>query len=145
MAHLGLRDQIATVHTVMSMVTDITIVDLLDVTSRPGLVTRPGAMRVGSGPDLRLCREGPAPGPSMVLILRPIRDQHVLWIRLWIHVLPLIIIITRGLWSTTGPCPLHLVLWSTTGLCPSSIIIEAMRKTLRTIRGCLMCPEQRLI
>ena len=130
----------------MSVVTEITIVDHLNVTSRPGLVTRPGAMREGSRPDLRHHREGPAPGPSMVLILWSIRDQHVLWIRLRIPslLLVIIIIITRGLRSTTGPCPLHLVLRSTTGPCPSSIITVDMRKTLRTIRGQLMCPEERL-
>ena len=147
MAHPGLRDQIATVHTVMSVVTEITIVNLLDVTSRLGHVTRPVAMRVGSGPDLRPHREGPAPGPSMVLILWPIWDQHVLWIRLQIPgLLPLIIIIiTQGLRSTTSPCPLHLVLRSTTGPYLSNIIIDVMRKILQTIQGRLLCPEERLI
>ena len=75
-AHPGLGGQIDIVHTVMSVVIEITIGDLLDVTSRPGHVTRPGAMRVESGPDLRLRQEGPAPGPSMVLILLPIREQQ---------------------------------------------------------------------
>ena len=144
MAHPGLEDQIATVHTVMSVVTEITIVDLLDVTSHPGLVTHPGAMRVGSGPDLRPRREGPALTPSMVLILRPIQDQHVLRGRLRMSgLLPLIIIIiTRGLRSTKGPGPLHLMLRSTTGLCLSIIIIDTMRKKLRSSQGRLMCPDE---
>ena len=55
---------------------------------------------MGTGHDLR-----PATGPSMVLILRPIRVQHVLLIRLRIPgIILIIIIITRGLQSTTGPC-----------------------------------------
>ena len=99
-------------------------------------------MRVENRPDLRLRREGPAPGPSMVLILRTIRDQHVLWIRLRIP--GLLIIIIQGLRSTTGPCPLHPRLWLTTGPCPLSIIPDVMRKTLRTIWGRLMCPGERL-
>ena len=89
----------------MSVVTEITIVDLLDVKSRPGLVTRPGGMRVGSGPNLHPRREGPAPSPSMVLILLTIRDQHVLRGRLRMSgLLPLIIIITRGLLSQSPVC-----------------------------------------
>ena len=61
---------------------------------RPGLVTRPGAVRVGSGPDLHPRREGPALSPSM-LILRTIRDRHVLRGRLRMSglLIPLVIII----------------------------------------------------
>ena len=74
MALPGLGDQIAIVHTVVSGVAEIAIVGLRDITS-PGLVTRPGSRRVGSGPDVRLRRECPAL-PSMVLVLWTFRDQH---------------------------------------------------------------------
>ena len=77
----------------------------------------PGDVRMGSGRDLR-----PATGPSMVLILRPIRVQHVLLIRLRIPgIILIIIIITRGLQSTTGPCPLHLVLQSAFSISPYTV------------------------
>ena len=44
----------------MSVVTEITVADLRDVTSRLGLFTRPGIVRVGSRPNLRPRRDGPA-------------------------------------------------------------------------------------
>ena len=80
-AHPGLGGLITIVGRVMIEVTTIINGDHPDVMSRPGPslldVTRPGAMRVGSGPDHHLHWEGPAPGPGMVLIQRTIRDQHV--------------------------------------------------------------------
>ena len=113
----------------MSVVTKITVVDLRDVMSRLGLVTRPGIVRVGSGPDLRSPGEGLALSPSM-LILRTIRDQHVLRGSLQLSdLLPLIIIITWGLRSTTGPCP-------------SNIIIDDMRMEIKTRQGRLMFPDE---
>ena len=63
----GPRDQIAADLTVVNGVAEIVVAGLRDVTSRLGLVTHLGVVRVGSGPDLRHCRDGPARPGRLIL------------------------------------------------------------------------------
>ena len=128
MALPGPRAQITTDLTAVNVVTEITVTDLRDVTTRLDLVTHLGVMRVGSGPDLS---SRPALSPSR-LIRRNFRNPIVLRGGLWMSGLQLII----------GPCPLHLGHRLIVGPCPSNIIMEDMRVLTRISLGHPMCPIQ---
>ena len=122
----GPRDQIAADLTVVNRVTETVVTGLRDVMSRLGPVTHLGVVRVGSGPDRRNRRDGPAlPGR---LILRTFRNPTSL--------LPPIIISI-----TTWGLRLHLSLRLILGPCQNSIIMEDVRVLTRRSLGRPMCPD----